>query len=793
MKKAVVTVSIGDRYAEIAKLTHPTLKAYAEKVGAEFVSIDQPSNRPHWEKFKLYELLIKYNRIIYLDTDMIVRGDCPDLFEIIPEDKLGIFNEGRFSSRLASLEEAFREYEQPFPEKYNGTYYNTGVMVLSRKHRPLFKTPAKVVDLGMFEQGYLNMKIMLDLDNDLQKEKRVEELDYKFNRMTILDSHCGVHRCDSYIVHYAGAPPQVDISRIIKEDLKNWENHCPDYKYEREIVMYMGGGMGDQLGAEPVVRFAMNHMFKDVKTNFTLVTNWPRFFYHLNVPCMTREIYEANPRYDTPVKILKTIPAPEESTLWQNWSHISGHTLDYAAVSTLHRILPDSEREIKLPASLEGLTEAMDVAGGIKQDMILVHPGKGWQSKTFPADWWLAVIEGLIKEGKTVGVIGQHISKDQGFVDFDLPEGVVDFRNLLSLEGLISLIATCSMIISNDSSPIHIAGAFKNNILLIATCRHPDYILPYRNGSKYYKAFAFAKKLTIDEWDLSPTKIFKESADVIKGNILDYIPLPEEVVSKAIEILKTDEKNTKTESEQIKSFVDNNTTVNVNVVNPVTWNTEKYEPEVSGFFKKILKEGDTVVDIGANHGFFTIYAANIVGNSGKVISFEPEESTYKKLLQNIKDYPYIEANNCVVGNREDIVDLYFNIDNDGGHALWDPAKHFNNIETKKYDRIVEKVKMIKLDDYITSEVKLIKSDTEGCEMLIMKGAENILKKYHPYIVSEIHAMGLEEMGSSTKEYYDYMLSLGYKSYRLPEEEEFNLSEEPITNKVYNIVFKYVGD
>ena len=108
MKKAVVTIAVGERYTEMAKVTHPTLKAYADKVGAEFIVIDTPTETPHWEKFKLYELLIKYNRIIYLDTDLIVRDDCPDLFELIPESKLGIFNEGRFDSRRESLEEAFK-------------------------------------------------------------------------------------------------------------------------------------------------------------------------------------------------------------------------------------------------------------------------------------------------------------------------------------------------------------------------------------------------------------------------------------------------------------------------------------------------------------------------------------------------------------------------------------------------------------------------------------------------------------------------------------------------------------
>ncbi len=779
MKTAIVTIAIGSRYQELAKLTHPTLKAYADKIGADFVVIDKQSNTPHWEKFQLYDLLVKYQRIIYLDTDLIVREDCPNLFDLVPETKLGIFNEGRFADRSGSLMEAHKEYNRPFPKKWDGTYYNTGVMVLSRRHRQLFKLPQKIVSLGMFEQGYLNM-LMLEMDNDHAHEERIEELDYKFNRMPLADSYCGIHRCDSYIVHYAGAPPQVDISRLIKEDFANWEKHKPDYKYEREVVFYLGGGMGDQIGAEPVVRFTMDHMFKDVKTNYVIVTNWARFFVHLNVPCVERTVYEAHPRYDTPVKVLKTIPAPDESSLWQHWSHISGHTLDYAAVSTIHRILPDEHREIHMQASIEGLLEIMDIAGGQKPDMILVHCGKGWASKTFPASWWEEVIQKLLDAGKTVGIIGQRINDEQGYVDITVPDGAIDFRDILSLDGLIALIATSNMVITNDSVPVHIAGAFDNNILLIATCRHPDYILPYRKGSKKYKTFAFAKKLTIDEWDLSPTNIFKESADVVKGDILDYLPMPDEVVARAIEMMGTETKEV-----EVMDFLDEVHSLKSN--NPVRW-SDDYEPEVSSFFRKVLKEGDNVIDVGANFGFFTVLAKNLVG-AGKITAFEPETNTFKMLKENMNGNENVSLINSAVGDENKNIELYFNLDNDGGHSLWNPSKHPMNKNCQKHEPIIETVKMVTLDSQIGYAPKLIKIDTEGCELKVLKGAERILREHKPYVVCEVNKFALKEMGTGQKELAEYMGGLGYRAYTLPEETEIDLKEFIVPFANCNIVFK----
>ena len=83
MRTAVVTLTTGPVFEAMAEVSHPTLKAYAERIGAEFVVLsDEDAARhstPHWAKLKLGDLLNRYDRIIYLDTDILVREDCPDL------------------------------------------------------------------------------------------------------------------------------------------------------------------------------------------------------------------------------------------------------------------------------------------------------------------------------------------------------------------------------------------------------------------------------------------------------------------------------------------------------------------------------------------------------------------------------------------------------------------------------------------------------------------------------------------------------------------------------------------
>ena len=93
--------------------------------------------RQKWNKFYIHELLNEYKRIIYLDIDILIREDCPNLFDIVPVDKLGMFNEGRYTTRYEYLEQASEYYKEPL-KPWNGKFYNSGVMVISRLHKKIF-------------------------------------------------------------------------------------------------------------------------------------------------------------------------------------------------------------------------------------------------------------------------------------------------------------------------------------------------------------------------------------------------------------------------------------------------------------------------------------------------------------------------------------------------------------------------------------------------------------------------------------------------------------------------------
>jgi hypothetical protein len=538
---AVVTVCIDKNYAiynAMFAISRPTIEAYAKKIGAEFVHIDKQlisQTSPHFEKFQIYDLLVKYERIIYIDADAIIRDDCPNLFEIVPPNMIGMFNEGRFKDRLNVLLESAKVYGIKIEtkqdiQKYLNKYYNTGVMVMSRQHRDLFQKPVIEDIYHHYEQSHINHTI-------IKNGIKVFELHHNFNRMNMMDGIIGMHRLNSYIIHYAGILNNV--TQVMSEDIQRW---CQGIKkVPQHVVLAVGARLGDIISAEPVIRYLVENTYKG--SEITIISSQPRVFAHLHEHAQITSFENHQYKPDMPY-IIHNCMLPQEDEIWKHCTPSAMHTVDWMSIVCLKHTLPDSSREIKLGVSLEGFAEIIEIMGDKIQSLdklILVHPGRGWNSKTFPSAYWNTIIEGLLNLGHIIGVIGKDVDEEVGCVPMTLSDTVIDFRNLLNLDGLFTLIGKAPILIGNDSAPIHIAGAFDNHIILIPTCKHPDHVLPYRKSQKYYKAIALYKKLMCAEPSMNPNSLYGYNImEIPPGhNINEYLPDPKDVISKAHEILST--------------------------------------------------------------------------------------------------------------------------------------------------------------------------------------------------------------------------------------------------------------
>lgn len=519
MKKENLVLTIS-KNQKLIDLTRKGIQKYAKKINSDYKEIISEND---WDKTEIFSLLNEYKRILYVNSEVIIREDTPNIFDIVPSNKLGIFDEGRFVVQIDKIKNVYRLYDIELQDWF-GEFYNSGVMVVSRIHKQLFRKPKET--LSTFTE-YLNLQIQ-------KEEVDVFDINYNFNRMHFVDKHIGISRLDSYIVHYQDAPEEL-LYQTIETDLDQWKKDSPLYKYRRNIAISVSAGMGDQICSEPAIRFTQK-IYPDA--NFHIISHFPRIFSHLNVPTYTHSEWKG---LREPVLVLHSCPDYEKSE--HKLSHVFFYPTDYSAMSMIKRTIPNHDKTIKLELSPEDTKSIYDCLVNKKSEKptIVIHPGKWWPSKTFPIDWWQSVINKL-SEKLTVVLIGKTIDENQGYLPVECPKDGIDLRDLTTLSELFSLISISKVTLTNDSSPLHIAGAFDNWVVVIPTAKHPDHILPYRNGTQYYKTKSLYKKLLLDDLEVKNTSPKPDTIDTLpKGkNILEYLPDVDDVVKEVFEIYEND-------------------------------------------------------------------------------------------------------------------------------------------------------------------------------------------------------------------------------------------------------------
>ncbi len=152
-----------------------------------------------------------------------------------------------------------------------------------------------------------------------------------------------------------------------------------------------------------------------------------------------------------------------------------------------------------------------------------------------------------------------------------------------------------------------------------------------------------------------------------------------------------------------------------------------FEPEIKETFKKYVKEGDTVVDIGAHIGYHTLTLAKLVGEKGKVYAFEPCPEIFELLKKNVNVncYKNVILINKAVSNSTGKQRFY--VDKTGRNSL------INSTSIKMTQAI--EVDTIGLDD-LNIKPNLIKMDVEGGEIKALKGMNNTIKKNQFVLITE---------------------------------------------------------
>jgi len=162
-RNAIATICIGDEFKQLAKITHPLLIAYAQKCGADFLVIDTligETKHAHHAKLALFDYLDRYERVAYIDTDILAKKDARSLFDVVPEDCFGVWLEDKMergiTSRIAGAQAAYGSLPQ-----WKGGYFNAGLMVASKKHREIFSVESanRFQSHPESDQSYFNWRV----------------------------------------------------------------------------------------------------------------------------------------------------------------------------------------------------------------------------------------------------------------------------------------------------------------------------------------------------------------------------------------------------------------------------------------------------------------------------------------------------------------------------------------------------------------------------------------------------------------------------------------------------------
>lgn len=186
---------------------------------------------------------------------------------------------------------------------------------------------------------------------------------------------------------------------------------------------------------------------------------------------------------------------------------------------------------------------------------------------------------------------------------------------------------------------------------------------------------------------------------------------------------------------------------------------DTYEIEV---FKKLVKEGWVVCDIGAAVGYYSIIASNKVGNTGKVYAFEPDPYTFKLLQKNIRLYNLknVYPEQIAIADKKGAVAFYQSETHPWDNRLINPPDQKRKKIYIRQDTLDNLLKGIR-------RVDLVKMDVQGVEERCLDGMTKIInsnKKIILYI--ELWPRGLKEAGSNTKRFLDKLTGLGFKIYVL---------------------------
>lgn len=188
----------------------------------------------------------------------------------------------------------------------------------------------------------------------------------------------------------------------------------------------------------------------------------------------------------------------------------------------------------------------------------------------------------------------------------------------------------------------------------------------------------------------------------------------------------------------------------------------QWEPHETKALLDLIRPGDTVVDVGANLGWYSVQFARRTGCDGRVLSFEPEPGNFALLLENLtlnKVADGVVARQLALLNRKGMVEFELSSFNYGDHRVrFGPTPAGIPDLYAEHARQVIQVEATTLDDALSpadslheGRVRLLKMDCQGSEAAILLGGSETLRRID-YLATEYWPYGIRRSGQDPDQF-----------------------------------------
>jgi FkbM family methyltransferase len=170
-----------------------------------------------------------------------------------------------------------------------------------------------------------------------------------------------------------------------------------------------------------------------------------------------------------------------------------------------------------------------------------------------------------------------------------------------------------------------------------------------------------------------------------------------------------------------------------------------------------LSNGQVFVDIGAYVGYYSIYASKKVGMNGMVVAVEPHPKNFKMLLMNTRGLNNVIPINAAIWSENTTAKLYLGQGMSLHSLVYAGGGEYIKVRALTLDSLMRELNI--------SRVDVVKIDTEGAELEVLKGSESTLKLLKSLLI-EIHGKNPEEFKKAEERIAEFLRPYGFSVEKL---------------------------